>query len=206
MHIEFTVAVIVAAPITIGIIWLCFGRQISQWLDRLYPGRAIPKSIDPMLLSPGNFSLGSLNWAFPGPEESDLKFAPDRQNRLVLYAEGSSFILGPIQKMWNDPIKPQYQFTPEPGDIVSFTRDISRLPWPTPFTFNILGAPVPKWKRYAYDRLRWSKPGGSKLEITWRDEYWFYRRKGWKDVYINRWAGIRIHPAPTRMTESREAI
>ena len=102
--------------------------------------------------------------------------------------------------MWADQ---KYQFTPAPGDIVSFTRDQSRLPWLTPFTFNIMGVPVPKAKRYAYDRLRWNKPSGAILEITWRGEYWFYPRTGWDDTYNNRLYHVRHPPQPPRKIRRR---
>ncbi len=199
-----TLLIFIACPIAIAIIWLCLGRQISQSIDRFLPGRPTPKPTDPMSIAfdpngiSSHFSLGSLGWPFswphvPGP--LDLKIILGRHDLLILRAGNRSFTFGPVQKWWTSS-KPQYQFTPAPGDIVSFTRDQSRLPWLTPFTFNIMGVSVPKAKRFAYDRLRWTKPSGAILEITWRTEYWWYPRAGWSDTYNNRLFRVLIHPSP----------
>jgi hypothetical protein len=136
----------------------------------------------------------SLSWPWP-PWPCELKVVFDEKGQLALSADGRSFTFGPVRERWSDPvkIKPSYLFVPDDGDVVSFTRDISLLPWPTPFTFNILGASVPKWKRYAYDRLRWTKLSGDKLEIIWTNEYWFYRGSGWSDCCMNRLSRVRIH-------------
>jgi hypothetical protein len=190
------IPIAITAGIAIGIAWLWLGRWISQFVDWCFPGSPAPHPTDPLLINSENFALGSRNWPLPRSEEFDLKFTTDLKGRLVLFCGGRTFTFGPVQKMWDDPIRPQYQFFREAGDVVSFTREIGRLPWPTPFTFNLMGVPTPKWKRYAYDRLCWIKPGGAILEITWRDEYWFYRRSGWADVNINRLADVSIRPSP----------
>jgi hypothetical protein len=196
MRVVIPIAIIAGCGVAIGILWLWFGRRISRVIDWCFPGRPSPQPIDPLLIKADCFVIGSCRWPLPRSEEFDLKFTTDRQGRLILHADGRAFTFGPVQKMWNDPIHPQFQFLPETGDRVSFTRDISRFPWPTPFTISFMGAPMPKWKRYAYDRLCWIKPGGAKLEITWSDEYWFYRRSGWADIYINRLKNITICLSP----------
>jgi hypothetical protein len=190
-----------ASTLAFATTWFCLGRQISMLIDRILPGRPTPKPMDPMSIDfdsngiSSRFTLGSSTWPFswpwpPGPFE--LKIILDHE-QLVLFANGHSFTFGPVQKKWPDQ---KYQFTPAPGDIVSFTRDLGSLPWLTPLTFNIMGVPVPKAKRYAYDRLRWTKPNGAILEITWRGEYWFYPRTGWADTYNNRLSRVRIHLSP----------
>jgi hypothetical protein len=186
------IAAIAGYAIAIMIICLSLGRRISMLVDRFLPGRPTPKPTDPMLIDADRFSLGPSNWPLP-TAEFNLKLILTRKEQLILCSNAQSFTLGPVQKMWADQ---KYQFTPAPGDIVSFTRDQSRLPWLTPFTFNIMGVPVPKAKRYAYDRLRWTKPSGAILEITWRTEYWWYPRTGWDDTYNNRLFRVAIHPSP----------
>jgi hypothetical protein len=204
MRIAPLIAAIAGCAIAIAIISLSLGRRISMLVDRLLPGPPIPKPTDPISISfdpdgiSSYFSLGPSGWSFswphaPGP--LDLKIILSRHNLLILRAGNRSFTFGPVQKWWTGS-KPQYQFTPAPGDIVSFTRDQSRLPWLTPFTFNTLGVSVPKAKRFAYDRLRWTKPSGAILEVTWRGEYWFYPRSGWADTYNNRLVRVLIRPSP----------
>jgi len=185
----------------LGVCWLMLGRQVSTVFDRCFPGAPAVQSTDPMLIQfdragvSSRFTLGSesraLSW--PGrPWQFELRVLLDAKQRLMLCAGVKSFTLGPVQTRWADPVKPRYQFVQEAGDVVSFSRVISRLPWPTPFTFSWMGVPVPKLKRYAYDRLRWNKPSGARLEIIWRDEYWFYPRTGWTDTYMNRLYSVRV--------------
>ena len=91
-------------------------------------------------------------------------------------------------------MKPQYLFVPDPGDALSFTRDVSRLNWYTPFAFRIIG-PVPsKRHRYAYDRLRWTKEDGAVIEIDWREEEGFYPANGWLEDYNFKVAKLSIRP------------
>jgi hypothetical protein len=203
------ITIIAGALIAAGIIWLSLGRRISLLVDRCFPNLKSPQSTDPMIITfdpagiSSHFTLGSwnwpLSWASP-PWPFELKIILSRREQLILRAGDRSFTFGPVRKMWDDPKKPQYQFLPDAGDVVSFTREVGRLPWPTPFTFNILGASVPKWKRCAYDRLRWTKPSGATLEIIWHDEYWFYRGSGWTDTYNNRLTNVNINISPIEKT------
>jgi hypothetical protein len=196
---------LIAGGIAIAIAWLMLGRRISFWLDKCVPGRrsAMPHDpsrikFDPEGLS-SHFTLGSTGWSLSWPERpwpSELKVLTDRQCRLVLRADAHSFTFGPVATWWNDPVKPEYQFVAEAGDVVSFTREISRVPWPTPFEYSILGGSSPKWKKFAYDRLRWRKASGSVLEVVWRSEYWFYRKSGWADNWQRRLTGVSIRRGP----------
>jgi hypothetical protein len=205
MHVTASIALVTACVITVTILWLCLGRRISMLVDSLFPGQPKPQPTDPMSIAfdpngiSSRFTLASwtwpLSWPWP-PGPFDLKIILSRRQELILCADGRSFAFGPVQKMWADTDKPQYQFIPAADDGVSFTRDLGRLPWLTPFTFNIMGVSVPKAKRYAYDRLRWTKPGGSTLEIIWRNEYWWYPRTGWNDTYNIRLLSVRIRLSP----------
>lgn len=198
-------AITAAGSIAIGLAWLMLGRKISVVVDWCFPRPPSPRPTDPMLIAfdpagiSSHFTIGS--WAWPlswlsQPWPLEFKIVMDGHRRLVLHAGVRSFTFGPIQKRWNDPAKPEYQFAPETGDVVSFTRTTGRLPWPTPFAYNWLGGSVPKWKRFIYDRLRWTKDSGTVLEVVWRGEEWFYRRSGWADTCNNRLSSVRIHPGP----------
>lgn len=189
----------------IAIAWLMFGRRISLALDRFVPGRRSPMPHDPsrILFDPeglaSHFTLGSTGWSLSWPEQpwpSELKVLMDGQCRLVLRAGARSFTFGRVEKWWDDPVKPEYQFVPEEGDTVSFTREISRVPWPTPFEYSILGGSSPKWKKFACDRLRWTKASGASLQVIWRSEYWFYRKSGWADNWQRRLIDVRIRWGP----------
>jgi hypothetical protein len=204
LHIRVWLAV-AAGGFTIAATWLLFGRWISLALDKCVPGRGSPIPHEPLLIEfdpagiSSRFTLGSQNWplswpTLPGPAE--LEVATDRQARLALRTGARWFTFGPVQKCWDDPLKPQYQFVSEADDVVSFTREISRIAWPTPFTFNLLGGATPSWKRFSYDRLRWRKTSGAALEVVWRSELWFYPRTGWADNYQRRLTRVRIRCSP----------
>lgn len=199
------VALTAGGAFAIAIIWLMFGRRISLALDRFVSGRRSPMPYDPSRIKfdpaglSSYFALGSSGWSLSWPEQpwpSKLTVLTDRQNRLVLRADALSFTFGPVTTRWNDPTKPEYQFVPEVGDTVSFTREISRVPWPTPFEYSILGGSSPKWKKFAYDRLRWSKASGAALEVVWRSEYWWYRKSGWADNWQRRLIRVSIRWGP----------
>jgi hypothetical protein len=201
MIIVYACLAAVAAGTAIAFVWLLFGRRISGFLDKCVPGRCSAMPHEPSLIQfdpaglSSQFSLGSSNWSLSWPTQpwpAELKVLTDRQGRLVLRAGARSFTFGSVEKWWNDPVKPQYQFVAEAGDIVSFTREISRVPWPTPFTYNILCGASPKWKKFAYDRLRWRKESGSVLEVTWRSEYWWYRPTGWADNWQRRLTRVSL--------------
>ncbi len=195
----------VALAIGIAIGSLLLGRQISLVVDRCFPRGGLVKPTDPISIEfdPEGISsrivLGTLTWplSWPWPPGAcEVTITADPVGRLALHADARSFTFGPIQKSWTEQPKPQYQIIPEPGDTVTFTRCIGRLPWPTPFTFNLLGGPAPKWKRFVYNRLRWTKTSAASLEIIWRSEEWFLRNSGWADTYQNRLARITIHVDP----------
>jgi hypothetical protein len=205
MHTLIAIAVVLVTLLLMAVLWLLFGPHISRGFDHLCTGSptALPTDqmsieFDPTGIS-SRFTLGSTNRSLSWPDSPhpfELNITLDDQGRLVLTADNRSFTLGPIHQKWTAEPKPQYQFSPDPGDAVTFTRDISRLPWLTPFTFNFLGGATPKAKRYAYDRLGWTKPSGATLQITWTNEFWYYPGSGWSDQWNLRLAKVEIHPSP----------
>jgi hypothetical protein len=190
------IAMVVGCGVAIGIVWLLLGSRIALAVDRCFPGQPSSQPANPLAIQADRFILGSRSWPLPRRGAFELKIVTDAHGRLVLSAGGRPFTLGPVQRMWADPAGPQYEFLPEAGDTVSFTRNAGRLCWPAPFAFSIMGAPVARWHRHAYDRLRWTKGSGARLEMTWRDDQGFYPGSGWADAYTNRLTDIGIHPGP----------
>ena len=76
-----------------------------------------------------------------------------------------------------------YTFEPEPGDVVTFARRQSRVPWPRLLEINWLGGSTARWARYVYHRLTWRKPNGAELDVVWRDEQRLQPGSGWMDQY-----------------------
>jgi hypothetical protein len=179
--------------LAIGILWLLLGSRFLLVFDRFFPGPSSAKPTDPLLIQDDAFGIGERSWPLPGRDV--IKLVLDSQKRIVMYADGSAFTFGPVKTRWADP---QYLFVPEEGDVVFLTRDVSRLSWQTPFAFTIAGGYLPKWHRYAYDRLRWTKISGASLEIVWRDQQDYFpgAQVGWYDSWNNKLASLRIRPSP----------
>jgi hypothetical protein len=187
VRIATTISIVAACAIGLGVLWLLLGSRIVLVLDRMFPGPFVAKDIGELLIDTDTFILGDRRWPLPG-----LTLTLDPQSRIVLSADGRTFTLGPVRTRWQDPVNPQYQFVPEPGDEVAFTRDVSRLNWHTPFAFSFGGGTQPKSHRYAYDRLRWKKQSGARLEIVWRDEQNFYQSSNWQDSYNIKFQRVSI--------------
>jgi hypothetical protein len=175
------------------VLWLVLGSRIVLVFDRCFPGPSSPKEHSFLAIRADAFTVGERGWIV-----ERIQLFLDSQQRIVLGADGRSFTLGPVRKIWSDPVKPQYVFVPDDGDVVSFTRDVSRLEWHTPFAFSFMAIYVPKRHRYVYDRLRWAKSSGAVLEIVWRGEERFYPRPqpGWFEEYNNQLAELDIRPGP----------
>jgi hypothetical protein len=194
VRIVSLIGIAAGCGIAIGAVWLLLGSRILLVLDRRFPGPSSPVPADPLLIDADNFVLGQEKWPLPRSGLFELKVITDSRGRLVLLSDGRAFTFGPVHKTWSDP---QYLFVPESGDVVSFTRDESRLSWQTPFAFSIAGGYLPKFHRYVYFRLRWSKGSGAALEITWRDRQSFYPGKvGWADAYTRVLTDVSILVSP----------
>lgn len=195
MRMGTIIALVSACAVAMAVIWLVFGDRLLLVIDRIFPGRPFPKPIKELLLRSDAFALGDRGW--PPPESGAFMLSLDSTNRLVLRVDRRTFTFGPVKTRWADPVKPQYLFIPESDDVVSFTRDVSRLSWQTPFAISFMGGPKPKWHRHAYDRLRWTKKSGTTLEVMWRDEQVAYSRSSdWFDQWNNRLKHIEIHFGP----------
>ena len=168
---------------------------ITASLDRHFLAPPLDRPSGPLAINAHDFTIGSRHWPFVRTER--LITSLDPQNRVRLSFEGNVFTLGMVSKTWAEPGEPQREFSPEAGDVVSFTRSPSRLAWPTPpLRRSILGAKLPRWRRHVYDRLRWTKNSGACLEIIWRDEQAYYAGTGWTDANSNQLVTVRVQRSP----------
>ena len=177
-----------------GVLWLWLGSRIVLVFDRCFPGAPSTKDYEPLQIDVTRFAIG--HWGFSLPPGA-IRLILDSQQRLVLLADQRAFTLGPVKTIWTDPVKPQYEFVPEAGDIVSYTRAVSRLEWHTPFAVSFM-VYAPKRHRYAYDRLHWTKASGAEFEIVWREDQRYSPRSkgGWQDEYNFQVSKLTIRPGP----------
>jgi hypothetical protein len=102
-----------------------------------------------------------------------------------------NFTFGPAVAWWSGD---GYQFIPDPSDTVTFTRDVSRLEWHTPFAMNFIGPRLAKRHRFAYDRLRWKKKSGATFDAVWQQDQRF--NGSWYDQYNDTLIRLEIKLSP----------
>ena len=173
----------VISLVALAVAWLSAGRQVALMLDRFITGQAMSLPADRFMYNGGGFVIGEkgMDFALTNNLRADLRLTFDSSNRVILSAGHNAFILGPRTSLADPSGRPEFTFTSEPGDEVSFAARESLLGWPTPFEFSILGGSSPWWKQYVYYRLVWKKPSGARLEMLWRYERDFYSGKGWTE-------------------------
>jgi hypothetical protein len=162
-------------------IWVLGGRRFASVLDRVVLTRCVFLPVNSLNYDGGGFVIGNVSLTFCGADNlrTDVELPVDGQRRVVLTSQGLSFTLGPRTDPEKSGGQPEMSFIPEVGDALSLTFQRAALGWPTPFEFNFFTSNRPWWKRYCYYRLRWQKPGGSMLEMLWRYEQQYYRKRGW---------------------------
>ncbi len=189
-----TTALIFGCGLGVAILWLRLGSRFVLLFDQCFPGAPSPIEHDHFGISLDTFAT-DMGRTLIGL--GTIKLSLDSQKRVVLNLVSNhderSFTLGPMTECWSDPF---FLFVPEADDVVSFTRDVSRIEWHTPFAFYWLGGTMPKRHRYGYERLRWTKNSGAVLEITWRSGENFYPRAGWCQDYNYRLTKLSIRPGP----------
>jgi hypothetical protein len=181
--------------------WLFLARTIFLPIDRYFLTLIANLSTTPLEIRPAEFTIGSRIWPFPRSEAHPFQIQMDSQNRLTLTTGNATFSFGPVvKKQLANHTSQQLNFTfePDPADTLLLTQSHSRLSWPTPFEFNIMGGSVSRWRRHLYDRLLWKKSSGQTLEIIWRHEEWFYKKSGWSDTYDLRLHVLRVSQSPQK--------
>jgi hypothetical protein len=127
------------------------------------------------------FTVGDRRWG----AESTWRVVERPAGHVTLETSDGRVVLGVLTRCWNlGGERRGYEFAPEPGDVVSFTRRRSRVAWPRPFDIDFLGGHPPRWGRYVYYRLMWRKPSGAVWEVLWRDEQRLRAGQGWMDEYL----------------------
>jgi hypothetical protein len=170
---------------TLGVIWVTAGSRIVAVLDRL---TTAPDGTEPapdwFAIDDGegaSFTLGNRRW----PIAPTWRISEAPAGHVTLGMPQGSIVLGVLLHSWStDRDHRNFDFRPDSGDEVSITRRRSRLAWPRPFAFSLLGGRDASAGRYMYHRLKWRKKNGTVLEIVWRDEQRYRSSDGWADLFI----------------------
>jgi hypothetical protein len=173
--------------IALAVLWLWRGRDLVTLADRFKLIEARSEQIDAIAYN-GEGSGGALQIGDVSLNLDEVKLSGGRPNvgttkdgQLALSYAGRVFAFGKI------PVDTQQlRATRAQEDTASLSVEHSALAWPNFFEVNFMTGNSPKWKRYIYRKLSWTKPTGAKLEMLWRYEQFFYQNDGWVEAFMVR--------------------
>ena len=155
--------------ITISILWIFAGRQVSEFVDR-FGTREVESSAIHSISYEGAGDGGTLIIDAAHP----LDLAPlnphigtTKDGQLALSFGGKVFAFGPVDSTGGDTISAKI---PD-GDSSSLTGSHGFLPWLDLTALRV--DHVLRCRRHWYQRLTWAKPSGAKLNVLWQsEEHW----------------------------------
>jgi hypothetical protein len=181
------ILIVLLLIIALVTLWLWRGRNLAMVVDKFHVVEATSRPITALSYE-GNGAGGilraddvdlSLNQVELGGAQPSVGTTKDGQ--LALSFRGKVF---PFASMSSQDDKLAAK-VPD-GDTARISIDHSAVAWPNYFEVNFMTGNSPKWKRYIYRRLTWKKPNGSKLEMLWRYEQFFYQNDGWVEAFMVR--------------------
>ncbi len=173
--------------VTMSILWLCRGRDLSMLIDRFELIETSSRPIKTItyegngvggILHVDNLDL-SLNEVELGAAQPSIGTTKDDQ--LALSFGGKVFPFGPIQSGTGRLVAA----TPS-GDVTTISMQHSPISWPNFFEINFMTGNSPRWKRHIYQKVVWKKPTGARLEMLWRYEQYFYPQDRWTEAFMTR--------------------
>jgi hypothetical protein len=176
--------ILIVIAIGFGAAWISKGREISLHLDRRGTIEISSDSVTTVryegtgaggILQVNSTGLSLNN---PVPPLQAPSVGSTKDGKLGLASRGKVFPLGKLPA-GNDETSETFTTAPEEGDRARLVMAHSKLSWPTPFSLNFMTGVSPSWKRHSYQKLIWTKPNGSKLEMLWRYEQNFDQTNGW---------------------------
>jgi hypothetical protein len=196
--ILITLGILIAFVVAILATWIFGGRKISVFLDRFGTIEMISARISSLAYE-GNGTGGILRVNDLGLSLNDTNgptpsIGTTKNDQLGLANGGKVFAFGPARSEAEN-----LAVVPPAGDDAFIEIRRSILSWPTPFDFNFMTGQSPSWKRHLYYRLAWKKPPGTKLEMLWRYEQYFYPVNGWASGFMTHEGStglIQLHISP----------
>jgi hypothetical protein len=183
--ILITLAVFIAVVIAFLATWIFYGHQISLLLDRFGTIEVTSARINSIAYqgngTGGILRVNDLELSLNDRNGPVPSIGTTKNDQLALADRGKVFAFGPVRTEAEN-----LATVPPAGDDASIEIRRSILNWPTPFDLNFMTGQSPSWKRHLYYRLLWKKPSGTKLEMLWRYEQYFYPGNGWASGFMTR--------------------
>jgi len=180
------ILIVLLVIVTMSILWLWRGRDLSMLIDRFYVITASQRSVKTITYE-GNGTAGilrvddltlSLNEVELGGAQPSGGTTKD--NQLALSFNGKVFPFGPASGGDN------LAAAVPNDDVALVSTQHSAIPWPNFFEINFMTGKSPSWKRHTYQRLVWKRSTGAKLEMLWRYEQYFYPEDRWVEAFMTR--------------------
>src|SRR5262249_2263373 len=140
---RFTGVLVAVIPVVLALLglataWLFAGRQLVLLVDRVAtsPAETLPVGryeygVTDITINDAKLELFDVN-EFP----VDIRYDVNAAGRITLHTQGKAFPIGTRIGPPRADGLPEFPFTADDGDDVSFTRYRSLLAWPTPFEVN----------------------------------------------------------------------
>jgi hypothetical protein len=151
--------------VTMSILWIVAGRQVSEFADRFQSTGARPLPIHSISYE-GSGDGGTLVVDGARFDLAPLKphVGSTPQNELALASGGKVFAFGPFRP--SDTLASDVP----PEDSASLTPSDGFLPWPN---FGFRTNHLPLWQRHRYWQLVYKKHDGARLRMIWRFQNYF---------------------------------
>ena len=173
--------------LVLAVLWLWRGRDFVTLADRLKMVESSSQSISAINYE-GNGTGGRLHFGDVDLTLDETLLSGQKPNvgttkdgQLALSFGGKVFPFGPASSQ-----EDKLAANLPSGDAATISIEHSALAWPNFFEVNFMTGNSPKWKRYIYRKLTWTKASGAKLEMLWRYEQFFYQNDGWVEAFMVR--------------------
>ena len=173
--------------LALAVLWVWRARDAVKLADKLKLIETSSQGIDSITYD-GDGSGGVLQIGDVRLNLNEVQLSGGRPNvgttkdgQLALSYAGHVFAFGRIPTDTQ-----QLRATRAPEDTATLSIEHSAIAWPNFFEVNFMTGNSPKWKRYIYRKLSWTKPSGAKLEMLWRYEQFFYQNDGWVEAFMVR--------------------
>jgi hypothetical protein len=185
------IVIVIAVGLTMSILWMFEGRQLSLFVDRF---GTVEMSSTPItsLTYEGNGTGGAilvndlhLNLTPADSQIASPHVGTTKDEQLALSLGGKVFACGPLPATSGDAGE-NLSTKPPAGDVASLEIRHSVVGWITPFNLNFMTGQSPSRIRHVYYRLIWKKQSGAKLEMLWRYEQHYLPPNGWGSGFMTR--------------------
>lgn len=183
------------------LVWLFAGRHVISLLDRVHALNLTRTPVEKLRFTGNTLSFAGVSHDILVDQSlpSGLNIRLGSNKRAAITYKGATFSAGPATPVLNPHGLPEFEFTPDPGDTVTYTTEQSHLSWPTPFEMNFMTGYTHSWRQYIYFRLVWTKRSGAHMQILWRRDRGYNNQNGWQTN------DIRITNAALRQVSIIEA-